>query len=124
MIRPPPRVTRTDTLFPYTTLFRSAGAAAHAGGDEDHVAAGQVLQDLVERLFRGGPADVGPRARAQAVGQAEAELAAAVGARHLARSEERRVGQQCVSKCRTRWSPDHYKKNIIYTTKRTHTTPS
>src|SRR3546814_6540781 len=25
MIRPPPRSTRTDTLFPYTTLFRSAG---------------------------------------------------------------------------------------------------
>src|SRR3546814_18815386 len=23
MIRPPPRATRTDTLFPYTTLFRS-----------------------------------------------------------------------------------------------------
>src|SRR3546814_13286588 len=40
MIRLPPRSTRTDTLFPYTTLFRSAarrlrdatadGAAAHA----------------------------------------------------------------------------------------------
>src|SRR3546814_12538080 len=30
MIRRPPRSTRTDTLFPYTTLFRSA--AAHAAG--------------------------------------------------------------------------------------------
>src|SRR3546814_14148357 len=31
MIRRPPRSTRTDTLFPYTTLFRSraAGAARH-----------------------------------------------------------------------------------------------
>src|SRR3546814_9926997 len=28
MIRRPPRSTRTDTLFPYTTLFRSAGGAA------------------------------------------------------------------------------------------------
>src|SRR3546814_2287628 len=28
MIRPPPRSTRTDTLFPYTTLFRSKGALA------------------------------------------------------------------------------------------------
>src|SRR3546814_12637009 len=28
MIRRPPRSTRTDTLFPYTTLFRSHGAAA------------------------------------------------------------------------------------------------
>src|SRR3546814_14975009 len=41
MIRRPPRSTRTDTLFPYTTLFRSgrieravveADAAAEAGG--------------------------------------------------------------------------------------------
>src|SRR3546814_8668860 len=32
MIRRPPRSTRTDTLFPYTTLFRSRAAAAGAGG--------------------------------------------------------------------------------------------
>src|SRR3546814_16307024 len=33
MVRRPPRSTRTDTLFPYTTLFRSAaGAGARAGG--------------------------------------------------------------------------------------------
>src|SRR3546814_18407471 len=31
MIRRPPRSTRTDTLFPYTTLFRSAHLAEHAG---------------------------------------------------------------------------------------------
>src|SRR3546814_2784559 len=29
MIRRPPRSTRTDTLFPYTTLFRSARTRAH-----------------------------------------------------------------------------------------------
>src|SRR3546814_2893723 len=29
MIRRPPRSTRTDTLFPYTTLFRSLLALAH-----------------------------------------------------------------------------------------------
>src|SRR3546814_595077 len=29
MIRRPPRSTRTDTLFPYTTLFRSSSAAPH-----------------------------------------------------------------------------------------------
>src|SRR3546814_9864335 len=29
MIRRPPRSTRTDTLFPYTTLFRSAQAAGN-----------------------------------------------------------------------------------------------
>src|SRR3546814_6323682 len=38
MRRRPPRSTRTDTLFPYTTLFRSrlggpADLDAHAGGD-------------------------------------------------------------------------------------------
>src|SRR3546814_14351731 len=26
------------------------------------------------------------------------------------RSEERRVGNECVSTCKSRWSPDHYKK--------------
>src|SRR3546814_12575723 len=29
----------------------------------------------------------------------------------IARSEERRVGKECVSTCRSRWSPYHYKKN-------------
>src|SRR3546814_5367863 len=42
MIRRPPRSTRTDTLFPYTTLFRSAwmsaGAIARARVDHDHAA--------------------------------------------------------------------------------------
>src|SRR3546814_5308913 len=35
MIRRPPRSTRTDTLFPYTTLFRSADLCARTfdGGD-------------------------------------------------------------------------------------------
>src|SRR3546814_11284955 len=28
----------------------------------------------------------------------------------LHRSEERRVGKECVSKCRSRWSPYQYKK--------------
>src|SRR3546814_17633545 len=28
----------------------------------------------------------------------------------LTRSEERRVGKECVSQCRYRWSPYHYKK--------------
>src|SRR3546814_5946527 len=32
MIRRPPRSTRTDTLFPYTTLFRSIRAHEHSEG--------------------------------------------------------------------------------------------
>src|SRR3546814_16406573 len=30
--------------------------------------------------------------------------------RRKGRSEERRVGNECVSKCRSRWSPSHYKQ--------------
>src|SRR3546814_14766840 len=33
MLRRPPRSTRTDTLFPYTTLFRSIFAFSHASAD-------------------------------------------------------------------------------------------
>src|SRR3546814_2385213 len=33
MIRRPPRSTRTDTLFPYTTLFRSRAGPGNAGLD-------------------------------------------------------------------------------------------
>src|SRR3546814_6134608 len=33
MIRRPPRSTRTDTLFPYTTLFRSGGGREAEAGD-------------------------------------------------------------------------------------------
>src|SRR3546814_12121310 len=31
-----------------------------------------------------------------------------------ARSEERRVGKECVSTCRSRWSPYHEKKNTTH----------
>src|SRR3546814_11300045 len=33
-----------------------------------------------------------------------------VGTLVAMRSEERRVGKECVSTCRSRWSPYHYKK--------------
>src|SRR3546814_19722384 len=38
----------------------------------------------------------------------------------ITRSEERRVGKECVSTCRSRWSPYPYKKTIIRATKMTH----
>src|SRR3546814_10028883 len=61
MIRRPPRSTRTDTLFPYTTLFRSAGAggcppsAPHARQDRHGVPALQPLPpyDRAEELHGG-----------------------------------------------------------------------
>ena len=58
-----------------------AGAAAHAGGDEHHVGAVEQLQDLGQRLFGGLAADLGPRTGAQALGDGDAELDAAVGER-------------------------------------------
>src|SRR3546814_15534101 len=36
-----------------------------------------------------------------------------VGHQASGRSEERRVGKECVSTCRSRWAPDHSKKNNI-----------
>src|SRR3546814_4980240 len=62
MIRRPPRSTRTDTLFPYTTLFRSGvggrgrGVGEARGGDDAGAHAGvgrqrqPALQMMVERL--------------------------------------------------------------------------
>src|SRR3546814_11895534 len=43
MIRRPPRSTRTDTLFPYTTLFRSLGGrAVGAESVQQAICAGRV----------------------------------------------------------------------------------
>src|SRR3546814_17773478 len=42
MIRRPPRSTRTDTLFPYTTLFRSADTGIGVGLRGDRQAAGNL----------------------------------------------------------------------------------
>src|SRR3546814_14986249 len=57
--------------------------------------------------------------RIKALSERVAELEAGVAKSYNAiRSEERRVGKECVSKCRSRWSPDHSKKkkykNTIY----------
>src|SRR3546814_17818494 len=54
MIRRPPRSTRTDTLFPYTTLFRSRVRHQHAiaagerqiGGERGALVAALFLDDL------------------------------------------------------------------------------
>src|SRR3546814_14797473 len=102
MIRRPPRSTRTDTLFPYTTLFRSGGGD---GGER------------VQRIMAAGHLQPGgegfPRPAAgylEADGKRFLGDVAAAQARALGkaiRSEERRVGKECVSTCRSRWSPYH-----------------
>src|SRR3546814_14760782 len=51
MIRRPPRSTRTDTLFPYTTLFRSAAlrdAAISSTKTQDYVAAAAYWGSLYD----------------------------------------------------------------------------
>src|SRR3546814_6737426 len=48
MIRRPPRSTRTDTLFPYTTLFRSVDRNGEIGGGRGTRAVGRRRQPLVE----------------------------------------------------------------------------
>src|SRR3546814_3735521 len=61
MIRRPPRSTRTDTLFPYTTLFRSeAGQRGHRDRRIAQIEFGQqrapdrrAVGDAVDEEFRG-----------------------------------------------------------------------
>src|SRR3546814_20179600 len=118
MIRRPPRSTRTDTLFPYTTLFRSTMAAENEGvhildrhvelvGDE--VAEARRIEDaghtddLVVRQAR--ELTEGPNHRVEGVGDADDESVGGVGLDALAdslRSEERSVGKESVSTCRSR----------------------
>src|SRR3546814_15404295 len=120
MIRRPPRSTRTDTLFPYTTLFRSVGG----GGDRVEVrvvVAGLGVQGHEQGDGEGalvvGQGDahvasarpdvqrVGLDAEAAVAGRRDFELLVAMA--EPLRSEERRVGKECVSTCRSRWAPDH-----------------
>src|SRR3546814_15613222 len=57
MIRRPPRSTRTDTLFPYTTLFRSddgVGVAAGHGVDrQPHAGVAATAQGQTRLFFAG-----------------------------------------------------------------------
>src|SRR3546814_16851073 len=125
MIRRPPRSTRTDTLFPYTTLFRSAkawGQDPNAGRDALSKASFEV--GLVEAELLGLFQRIGPQAHRPVVADdlsvrrlvkifeleqflrdddisLHPDHLGAVG--RAARSEERRVGKECVSTCRSRW---------------------
>src|SRR3546814_17641699 len=54
MIRRPPRSTRTDTLFPYTTLFRSLGFEGEANPAHSF----DVTAHLVIRIGREGSFEV------------------------------------------------------------------
>src|SRR3546814_11650537 len=107
MIRRPPRSTRTDTLFPYTTLFRSRkapetvrralldGAAAIAASHGLAAISVQTVADSA-KVTKGGLFHHFPNKQALVEGVLADQ-----------RSEERRVGKECVSTCRSRWSPYH-----------------
>src|SRR3546814_7753319 len=93
MIRRPPRSTRTDTLFPYTTLFRSAPAHRSAAGTEHPgrvPGAGRPAEPA--SLDKHGQQPSGRQADAAGAGAAAARPgrgAVAKGQRHLrTRSEE------------------------------------
>src|SRR3546814_11780606 len=66
MIRRPPRSTRTDTLFPYTTLFRSLRVE---GGD----VGGDDIAALVLRFIEREVGVAGQRLDRRAVGRADRE---------------------------------------------------
>src|SRR3546814_11456444 len=134
MLRRQPRSTRTDTLFPYTTLFRSpraehpelelADAALHA--QKQPVVRSTRIVDAIEidhpRLHKAAEFEkvmpVTPIARqargvdaehgANLPGAERREQAVEAGSR----SEERRVGKEGVSTCRFRgaWRTKKKKK--------------
>src|SRR3546814_19688281 len=105
MIRRPPISTRTDTLFPYTTLFRSAWfQVAKDRARPFVVEVGDVRVRAVGTAFgvkrTAGGVDV-------QVTEGVVEVWRVGDEGHIQRSEERRVGKECVSTCRARWSPYH-----------------
>src|SRR3546814_4231901 len=84
MIRRPPRSTRTDTLFPYTTLFRSPAADFHSR-------ARRTISDLHRRDAR---AQAGGRGRLSGDGGVArlSEVGAAAAQGPGGRSVPRRTG--------------------------------
>src|SRR3546814_14451085 len=112
MIRRPPTSTRTDTLFPYTTLFRSPLRPVlrpprqfrERGtlGQGDGRALGHNFPDRRPFPPPSQPALRSLPRRHSPVPDPRLRLL-----EDPRRSEERRVGKECVSPCRSRWSPYH-----------------
>src|SRR3546814_18259113 len=120
MIRRPPRSTRTDTLFPDTTLFRSKlilGANFESGPFTINVKETRYDKfKSLDNLVGGLPVN-DQSFGAKWITDLEVsygvteKFRVAAGAYNIfdvyPRSEERRVGKECVSTCRSRWSPYH-----------------
>src|SRR3546814_13840326 len=109
MIRRPPRSTRTDTLFPYTTLFRSRRGQrpCRKRRERPHVRRSALHRRSCVLSFHEQAADRANRLLAQK-GSSQKKFNIDEGSSlWMRRSEERRVGKECVSTCRSRWSPSH-----------------
>src|SRR3546814_11563415 len=111
MILRPPRSTRTDTLFPYTTLFLSRADTLLAS-----IRIGKILDSSLRSIFGLNHLLVLSLGLANAIDTAEQCFPRVDCSlqRHEFfdgveefRSDERRVGKECVSTCRSRWSPYH-----------------
>src|SRR3546814_17216176 len=116
MIRRPPRSTRTDTLFPYTTLFRSglfSSGQPLAGISKNTINATVFYErgPLAMRAAYNWRSDflITPRDDIfpfspiwqEPSGQMAESIFYSVT--ETVRSEESRVGKGCVSTCRSRW---------------------
>src|SRR3546814_17137672 len=121
MIRRPPRSTRTDTLFPYTTLFRSREGRPKSVRHMMPMIAGaveQIAACILAHRSMGMPIArkqkfplAGQRPERPEHGQPLSrhrhQMIAIALILSVERSEERRVGTECVGTCRSRWSPDN-----------------
>src|SRR3546814_7937594 len=90
MIRRPPRSTRTDTLFPYTTLFRSEvhiiePAAVTAVAEGWKFEATGVLEVLIDQQKKTAPIAVTPHPAESSIREEARDIAAT---REPVRSEE------------------------------------
>src|SRR3546814_19093003 len=123
MSRRPPGTTRTDPLSPTTRLFRSlksvlTGKTAHAALPETGNSPMRAMSMLMPGLaaLSGGSLDDGDFVLATVTHAALGEEAFGIAPGiaelwvTLRRSEERRVGKECVSTCRFRWAPMHEKQ--------------
>src|SRR3546814_20599289 len=127
MIRRPPRSTRTDTLFPDTTLFRSRRTPLRLARQERLRQRARGASRRRRAAIRARPRLHLPHYRTGARSMYVLITAnrnysswslrpwmlmkgLAIPFEDQVRSEERRVGKECVSTCRSRWSPYHSKK--------------
>src|SRR3546814_16885065 len=113
MIRRPPRSTRTATLFPHTTLFRSSAAGVvGVPMHGEYVGAKHAVVGLT-RVAAADDGKHGIRVNALVPGAVRTPMLQRAMDNdaglepYLNRTEERLVGKECVSTCRSRWSPHH-----------------